>query len=101
MIWNKSCRRPIATGVQHADIFHRDSTVSKRHLPETIASFQIGGGIVLAAASAIFAAASHFGWDPYFAGVGFVATLAAVATLLAALGPTTSTSQSDAYQAAE
>jgi MFS family permease len=65
------------------------------------ASFQIGGGIVLAAASAVFAAAPNFGWDPYFAGIAFVAMLAALVTLLAALGPRTSTIRTEAYQAAE
>ncbi|WFU07902.1 MFS transporter [Rhizobium sp. CB3090] len=65
------------------------------------ASFQIGGGIVLAAASAIFGAAPSFGWNPYIAGTAFVAILAATVTLLAAVGPRTSTSRSNAYQAAE
>ncbi|MDM9622729.1 MFS transporter [Rhizobium sp. AC44/96] len=65
------------------------------------ASFQIGGGIVLAAASAIFGAASNWGWDPYFAGITFIATLAAVVTLAAALGPRTSSLRDDVYQAAE
>ncbi len=48
------------------------------------ASFQIGGGIDLPAASAIFGAASGFGWDPYFAGITFVAVLAVLVTLAAA-----------------
>jgi Na+/melibiose symporter-like transporter len=65
------------------------------------ASFQIGGGIVLAAASAIFGAAANWGWDPYFAGITFIATLAAVVTLAAALGPRTSSLRDDVYQAAE
>jgi MFS family permease len=65
------------------------------------ASFQIGGGIVLAATSAIFAAAPHFGSSPYFAGTAFVAALATVITLLAAIGPRTSALRSNAYQAAE
>jgi MFS family permease len=65
------------------------------------ASFQIGGGIVLAAASAIFGAAPSFGWNPYIAGTAFVAILATAVTLLAAVGPRTSASRSDAYQAAE
>lgn len=65
------------------------------------AAFQIGGGVVLAAASAIFAAAPQFGWDPYRAGTAFVAMLATVVTLLAALGPRTSLSRSGAYEAAE
>jgi hypothetical protein len=65
------------------------------------AAFQIGGGIVLAAASAIFAAAPSFGWDPYVTGIAFVALLAAAVTLLSALGPRTSALQSGAYQAAE
>ena len=65
------------------------------------ASFQIGGGIVLAAASAVFSAAPSFGWNPYIAGTAFVAILAAAVTLLAAVGPRTSRSRSDAYQAAE
>jgi MFS family permease len=65
------------------------------------ASFQIGGGIVLAAASAIFGAAPSFGWNPYIAGTAFVAILAAAVTLLAAVGPRTSASRSGAYQAAE
>lgn len=65
------------------------------------ASFQIGGGIVLAAASAIFAAAPHFGWDPYVGGIVFVALLAIMITLLAAVGPKTATARPQAYQAAE
>ena len=65
------------------------------------ASFQIGGGIVLAAASAVFAAAPGFGWDPYFAGITFVATLSVAVTLVAALGPRTSARREDIYQAAE
>jgi len=65
------------------------------------ASFQIGGGIVLAAASAIFGAASGFGWDPYFAGITFVAVLSVLVTLAAALGPRGSVVGQAAYQAAE
>jgi MFS family permease len=65
------------------------------------ASFQIGGGIILAAASAVFSAAPSFGWNPYIAGTAFIALLAAAVTLLAAVGPRTSTSRSNAYQAAE
>ncbi|MBB3408794.1 MFS family permease [Rhizobium sp. BK316] len=65
------------------------------------ASFQIGGGVVLAAASAIFAAAPHFGWDPYVGGIIFVALLAILITLLAAVGPKTATVRQPAYQAAE
>ena len=51
------------------------------------ASFQIGGGIVLAAVSAIFTAAPGFNWEPYIAGGTFVALLAVVTTLIAAAGP--------------
>ncbi|HEY9011768.1 MAG TPA: MFS transporter [Devosia sp.] len=51
------------------------------------ASFQIGGGVVLAAISAIFAAAPGWGWDAYAAGGGAVAILSIVVTLIAALGP--------------
>lgn len=65
------------------------------------ASFQIGGGIVLAAASAVFGAAPNFGWDLYVAGVAFVALLAIAITLLAAAGPRTSAVRRPAYQAAE
>ncbi|MDE1994648.1 MAG: MFS transporter [Rhizobiaceae bacterium] len=65
------------------------------------ASFQIGGGIVLAATSAIFGAGPQFGWDSYIASTAFVAILAAVITLLAAVGPRTSVSKAQAYQAAE
>jgi MFS family permease len=65
------------------------------------ASFQIGGGIVLAAASAVFSAAPQFGWNPYVAGTAFVAILATAIIVLAALGPRTATSRPDAYQAAE
>jgi hypothetical protein len=65
------------------------------------ASFQIGGGIVLAAASAIFGAASGFGWDPYFAGITFVAVLSVLVTLAAALGPRGSIVGQTTYQAAE
>ncbi|MFT4183264.1 MAG: MFS transporter [Rhizobium sp.] len=65
------------------------------------ASFQIGGGIVLAAASAIFSAAPQFGWNPYVAGTGFVAILATAITVLAAMGPRGATARPGAYQAAE
>ncbi|MBB3611451.1 MFS transporter [Rhizobium sp. BK602] len=65
------------------------------------ASFQIGGGIVLAAASAIFSAAPGFGWDSYIAGTAFVAALATAITVLAAMGPRGATARPDAYQAAE
>jgi MFS family permease len=65
------------------------------------ASFQIGGGIVLAAASAVFGAAPHFGWNPYVAGIAFVALLAVAITLLAAAGPRTSAARRPIYQAAE
>lgn len=51
------------------------------------AAFQIGGGIVLAAASAVFSAGPAFGWDPYFAGGGFAAALAIFTALVAAVGP--------------
>ncbi|MGZ2405592.1 MFS transporter [Rhizobium ruizarguesonis] len=65
------------------------------------ASFQIGGGIVLAAASAVFGAAPHFGWNPYVAGIAFVGSLAVAITLLAAAGPRTSAARRPSYQAAE
>ncbi len=65
------------------------------------ASFQIGGGIILAAASAVFSAAPSYGWNPYIAGIGFVTILAAAITLLAAVGPRTSAARSVNYQAAE
>ncbi|NLR96873.1 MFS transporter [Rhizobium sp. P38BS-XIX] len=65
------------------------------------ASFQIGGGIILAAASAVFSAAPSYGWNPYIAGIGFVTILAAAITLLAAVGPRTSTARTTNYQAAE
>ncbi|AYG66988.1 MULTISPECIES: MFS transporter [unclassified Rhizobium] len=65
------------------------------------ASFQIGGGIILAAASAVFSAAPSFGWNPYIAGIGFVTILAAGITLLAAVGPRSSTAKASNYQAAE
>jgi len=55
------------------------------------ASFQIGGGIVLAAVSAIFTAAPGFSWEPYIAGGAFVAALAVVTTLIAAVGPRSAT----------
>jgi Na+/melibiose symporter-like transporter len=51
------------------------------------AAFQIGGGIVLAASSAIFSAAPGLGWDAYAAGGAFSAALAVVTTLIAVLGP--------------
>ncbi|WP_332688656.1 MFS transporter [Devosia sp.] len=51
------------------------------------AAFQIGGGIVLAAASAVFAAAPGAGWDTYAAGAAFVAALSVFTLLVAALGP--------------
>jgi MFS family permease len=51
------------------------------------ASFQIGGGVVLAAVSAVFAAAPGLGWDPYVGSTGFVAVLSIGVTLIAALGP--------------
>jgi hypothetical protein len=65
------------------------------------ASFQIGGGIILAAASAVFSAAPNFGWNPYVAGIGFVTILAAAITLLAAVGPRSSAARAANYQAAE
>jgi predicted MFS family arabinose efflux permease len=65
------------------------------------AAFQIGGGIVLAATSAIFGASGRFGWDPYVAAITFVSLLAILITLLAALGPRRQTRRSTAYQAAE
>jgi MFS family permease len=65
------------------------------------ASFQIGGGIILAAASAVFSAAPNFGWNPYVAGIGFVTILAAAITLLAAVGPRSSAAKAANYQAAE
>lgn len=51
------------------------------------AAFQIGGGVVLAAVAAIFAAAPSFGWHAYAAGTGAVAILSIGVTLVAALGP--------------
>jgi MFS family permease len=65
------------------------------------ASFQIGGGIILAAASAVFSAAPSYGWNPYIAGIGFVTILAAAITLLAAVGPRSSAARAANYQAAE
>lgn len=66
------------------------------------ASFQIGGGIVLAAVSAIFTAAPGFSWEPYVAGGAFVAQLAVVTTLIAAAGPRASVRVPNAVpQAAE
>ncbi len=65
------------------------------------ASFQIGGGIILAAASAVFSAAPGYGWNPYIAGIGFVTILAAAITLLAAVGPRSSAARAANYQAAE
>ena len=65
------------------------------------ASFQIGGGIILAAASAVFGAAPSYGWNPYIAGIGFVTILAVAITLLAAVGPRTSAARAANYQAAE
>ena len=65
------------------------------------ASFQISGGIILAAASAVFSAAPSYGWNPYIAGIGFVTILAAAITLLAAVGPRSSAAKAANYQAAE
>ena len=66
------------------------------------AAFQIGGGIVLAAASAVFSAAPSMGYDAYTAGVSFVAILSVLVVLFAALGPRGSrASVPAAYQAAE
>lgn len=65
------------------------------------ASFQIGGGIILAAASAVFSAAPSYGWNPYIAGIGFVTILASAITLLAAVGPRSSAAKAANYQAAE
>lgn len=87
--------------VQVAALSDVDSDKSGLASGLLFAAFQIGGGVVLAAASAIFAAAPSFGWDPYFAGICFIAILAALVTLLAALGPSTTASQSVAYQAGE
>jgi MFS family permease len=51
------------------------------------AAFQIGGGVVLAAVAAIFAAAPAWGFDAYAAAGGAVAILSVGVTLVAALGP--------------
>ena len=51
------------------------------------ASFQIGGGVVLAVVSAVFAAAPAWSWDAYAAGGGAVALLSIGVTIAAALGP--------------
>jgi MFS family permease len=51
------------------------------------AAFQIGGGVVLAAVSAIFAAAPGIGWSAYAAGGATVAVLSVGVALAAALGP--------------
>jgi MFS family permease len=51
------------------------------------ASFQVGGGIVLAATSSVFTAAPGAGWEPYFAGGAFVAAAAVLTMLVATLGP--------------
>lgn len=51
------------------------------------ASFQIGGGVVLAVISAVFAAAPAAGWSTYGAGAAAVAVLSVGVTLVAALGP--------------
>ncbi|WP_413712124.1 MFS transporter [Rhizobium sp. Rhizsp82] len=66
------------------------------------AAFQIGGGIVLAAASAVFSAAPSMSYDAYTAGVSFVAILSVLVVLFAALGPRGSRAAVPAaYQAAE
>lgn len=51
------------------------------------AAFQIGGGIVLAAASAVFTAAPGLGWDAYAAGGAFAAALSLATLLIALAGP--------------
>lgn len=51
------------------------------------ASFQIGGGVVLAVVSAVFAAAPAWSWDAYAAGGGAVALLSIGVTIAAVLGP--------------
>jgi MFS family permease len=51
------------------------------------ASFQIGGGVVLAFAASVLAIAPSAGWDTYIAGSAFVAALSVATLFFAALGP--------------
>lgn len=50
-------------------------------------AFQIFGGIVLAFAASVFAAAPGFGWDTYFAGSAFITVLGVATLLIATMGP--------------
>jgi hypothetical protein len=51
------------------------------------ASFQIGGGVVLAFTASVLAAAPASGWETYVAGSAFVAALGVGTTLVSAIGP--------------
>jgi MFS family permease len=53
-------------------------------------AFQICGGVVLAFAASVFAAAPGFGWDTYLAGSAFIALLGIATLAIAALGPRSS-----------
>lgn len=50
-------------------------------------SFQICGGVVLAFAASVFAAAPGFGWDTYVAGSAFITVLGIATLLIATMGP--------------
>lgn len=52
-------------------------------------AFQIFGGIVLAFAASVFAAAPGFGWDTYLAGSAFITVLGLATLLIATMGPKT------------
>lgn len=51
------------------------------------ASFQIGGGVVLAFTASVLAAAPAAGWETYVAGSAFVAALGVGTTLVSAIEP--------------
>ena len=65
------------------------------------ASFQIGGGVVLAFTASVLSAAPAAGWETYVAGSAFVALLGVGTTFVAAIGPRARLKPAQAGQPAE
>ncbi|MGV3553282.1 MFS transporter [Rhizobium sp.] len=65
------------------------------------ASFQIGGGVVLAFTASVLASAPAAGWEAYVAGSAFVALLGIGTTIVAAIGPRARLQTAQAGQPAE
>ncbi len=65
------------------------------------ASFQIGGGVVLAFTASVLAAAPAAGWETYVAGSAFVAALGVGTTLVSAIGPRARRQHAEVGQPAE